>query len=211
MCLFLCPLCKSASTEFCKENVKSYFLCSHCKAIFIDENNLPDSTAEIKRYREHNNDVHDIRYQSFVSPIVNAVRAGFDPSDKGLDYGAGTGPVISKLLDESNYQVKQYDPFFHHYPHLLEDKYDYIICCEVIEHFHHPAKEFTLLRKLLTDEGKLFCMTNIYDSSIDFKSWYYKNDPTHVFFYHSETLHYIARHFGFSDINIDNNLIILSS
>jgi len=97
----------------------------------------------------HNNDVNDSGYHKFVSPIVNAVLNDFLPEHKGLDFGAGTGPVISKLLTDRNYQIKQYDPYFFNLPELLQKKYDYIVCCEVIEHFYDPDKEFQLLKSLL--------------------------------------------------------------
>ena len=66
----------------------------------------------------------------------------FTSKHTGLDFGAGTGPVISKVLKDNEYKIKQFDPFFHNYPELLKEKYDYIVCCEVMEHFYDPAKEF---------------------------------------------------------------------
>jgi SAM-dependent methyltransferase len=207
----LCPLCKSSSEVFFEDKTKLYFICSNCKAVFLDKKSLPDFEMEAARYKEHNNDVNDIRYQKFVSPIVNEITSCFTTESIGLDFGAGTGPVISKLLSEMNYNVKLYDPFFHNFPELLKRKYDYIACCEVIEHFHNPDKEFKLLKELLNENGKLYCMTSIYNESIDFKNWYYKNDPTHVFIYQQDTLSYICKTYGFSDVKFINNLIVFSN
>ena len=131
----------------------------------------------------------------------------FEPIHKGLDFGAGTGPVISKILQDNNFEIAQYDPFFHNHPELLKKRYDYIACCEVIEHFYNPRKEFQLLRNLLQPNGKLYCMTDIYDQTIDFEKWYYKNDPTHVFIYHKKTVEWIKDKFGFSDVTINDRLI----
>ena len=89
----------------------------------------------------------------------------------------------------------------------MDEKYDYIACCEVIEHFYDPKKEFALLKKLLLKRGRLYCMTEIYDQNIDFGSWYYKNDPTHVFIYHKRTIDWINTEFSFSDVNINGRLI----
>ena len=200
----LCPLCGSPSEEFFQEK---FFICSNCTGIFLPKHLLLDSISERKRYETHNNDVNDIRYQTFVSPITKAILNEFSTEQIGLDFGAGTGPVISKILADNNYNIKQYDPFFHNFPALLNTKYDYIACCEVIEHFYDPLKEFKLLKNLLKNNGALFCMTAIYDNSIDFTKWFYKDDPTHVFIYQKETLEWIQNNVGFSRIIIENKLI----
>lgn len=208
---YLCPLCKNNSNEFFKDKLREFLNCSVCNAIFVPNQYLPDKALEISRYKEHNNDVNNSGYQKFVKPIVDEISASFKPFHNGLDFGAGTGPVISKLLEEKNYRIKLYDPFFHNFPDLLNETYDYIACCEVIEHFHKPAKEFQLLKNILAKNGKLYCMTSIYNRNIDFKNWYYKNDQTHVFFYQQETLDYILKRFAFSGLEVRNNLIIFSN
>lgn len=159
------------------------------------------------RYNKHNNDTADEGYQKFVSPITSAIMRDFTQNHKGLDFGAGNGPVISKILKDNNYLIKQYDPFFQNYSNLLEVQYDYIAACEVIEHFHDPKKEFSLLKNLLLQNGKLYCMTYIYDESINFHNWDYKNDPTHVFIYHNKTIRWIKDAFKFSNVKIEGRLI----
>ncbi len=163
--------------------------------------------AEKNRYLEHNNNPADSGYRQFVSPIVDKVKSCFNPGHKGLDFGAGTGQVVAKMLQENGYSVAIYDPFFCDCPERLALKYDYVICCEVIEHFCFPGKEFLLLKKLLNPGGMVLCMTDLYSEKIDFPKWYYKNDPTHVFFYHRATLQWIKKHYGFPGIEINGRLI----
>lgn len=115
------------------------------------------------------------------------------------------------MLNDNSYNISSYDPFFHNHPELLEESYDYIACCEVIEHFYNPSREFYLLKKLLKKDAKLYLMTELYDDSIDFDSWYYKNDPTHVFFYHRDTFKWIMKEFNFSDVTINHRLITISN
>ncbi|MFO7756561.1 MAG: class I SAM-dependent methyltransferase [Bacteroidales bacterium] len=206
----LCPLCNGLSGTFCTIKKKVYYQCTDCRGIFLERHHLPGEDEEITRYKEHNNDVNDPGYRKFTSPVVRTVLRDFLPEHRGLDFGAGTGPVISKMLEEKNYRITQYDPFFCDNPGLLQDRYDYIISCEVIEHFHRPAKEFDLLRSLLRHKGKLYCMTDIYREDIDFRKWYYKDDPTHVFFYMEETLVFIKESFGFSELEVHDRLIIFS-
>jgi SAM-dependent methyltransferase len=130
-------------------------------------------------------------------------------NDSGLDYGAGTGPVITKMLREKGYQIETYDPFFNPRKEALKKTYDYIVCCEVIEHFHNPVEEFEGLKNILKNGGTLYCMTQLYDSSIHFKTWNYKDDETHVIIYHRKGMEYIQKRFGFSSLEINNRLILL--
>ncbi len=205
----LCPLCFQHGNYFYKDRFRTYYLCSNCAGIYIDKENLPDAVSEKARYDTHNNDVNDIRYQAFVQPIVQAVVRHFTLKSKGLDYGSGSGPVTSKLLGDQSFQIEQYDPFYAPFPELLEQTYDYIISCEVIEHFHAPGKEFRSLCGMLEPGGELILMTQLYRPDIDFRNWYYKNDPTHVFYYQEESFDFIRTEMGFSGLTIDKNLIIL--
>lgn len=202
-----CPLCNSAGTVFYQFKKRLYHQCNNCYGIFVDKNLILSSAAERLRYGEHNNDIEDDGYQNFVYPITSAILRDFTKNHKGLDFGAGTGPVISKILIDNDFLIRQYDPFFHNHHNLLEEKYDYIAACEVIEHFHDPKKEFSLLKKLLLQNGKLYCMTNIYNESIDFHNWDYKNDQTHVFIYHNKTVHWIKEECGFSNVTIEGRLV----
>ena len=52
-------------------------------------------------------------------------------------------------------------------------------------------------------------MTGIYRQNIDFSKWWYKNDLTHVFIYKEETFEWIKEEFGFKNLKIKENLIIL--
>lgn len=206
-----CPLCNSTTTLFSEFKKRFYYQCDSCQAILLHPDQYMSFENEEKHYQFHNNDVEDQGYLNFVSPITSGILKHFDKNKMGLDFGAGTGSAITKVLRDNGFQIEQYDPYFHNYPELLENQYDYIACCEVIEHFHHPAKEFGLLKKLLKPNGKLFCMTHLYDNSIDFEKWYYKNDHTHVFMYQKETIQYIADTFGFTNYSIENRLIVFSN
>ncbi len=184
-----------------------YYRCSCCCSILLDPKMYLSKEDEKKRYEEHNNDVEDPKYQKFVAPIVDQVKQKFVQGCTGLDFGAGTGPVIAKLLREKGFRVELYDPYFWDNSGALNLRYDFIACCEVIEHFHFPGKEFKLLRSLLKPNGSLYCMTEVYNDEIDFGQWYYKNDPTHVFFYHLSALAWIRSHFGFSALKVEGRLI----
>ena len=202
-----CPLCHR-STSNQRQLSPQFYNCDTCGTIFRHSNHYLTSEKEKERYLSHNNNVDDIDYQSFVTPIVNEVCRSFDSNSKGLDFGAGSGPVISKLLTDKGYRMSLWDPFFHFDESVLNDRYDFIVCCETMEHFHNPFKEFELMRNLLKSGGKLCCMSEILPKDISFDNWYYKNDPTHIVFYSEENLKWIKENIGFSEVRIDGRLIV---
>ena len=206
-----CPLCNDIGSVFYTGPRGLYYNCRPCGSIFLSKDLYLSEEQEKNRYLEHKNDVDDPGYQQFVSPIVDYVIENFNPDmHNGLDFGSGTGPVARELLCKKGFQINKYDPFFYPDRKCLADKYDFILSCEVIEHFHRPYEEFLLLFDMLENKGRLICMTSIYDKSIDFGKWYYKNDPTHVFIYQKKTFGWIRDNIGFDSLEIDQNLIILS-
>ncbi len=205
-----CPLCTGESKLFFEDVKFVHYQCQTCRSVFLDPELRLNSEEEKQRYLNHNNDVNDIRYHQFVSPITNAILSDFSSDSTGLDYGAGTGSAISKILTDKGYTIKQYDPFFHNHPEVLQESYDYIACCEVMEHFFKPGLEFKRLHSILKPGGKLYCMTELYHDNIPFKDWYYKNDPTHVFLYHADAIAWIQSNLGFSEFKITGRMLTLS-
>ncbi len=186
----VCTLCNSALID---KKDSYYYDCNVCKAIVKDTQYYLNAEEEKVRYETHNNDVNDSGYQNFTSPITNYVLEHFLPEHKGLDFGSGTGPVISSMLTKKKYDIVQYDPFFAPNEEVLQHNYDYIVSCEVFEHFYHPKQEIDRLTALLNTNGALLIMTLLYNDQMDFDTWFYRKDPTHVFIYRKETIEYIAR------------------
>lgn len=203
-----CSLCEGDTEKFKYCRKREYIKCKNCQSVMLDSDYYISLEKEKERYKKHNNDVNDKKYQAFVSPIVDSILNDYDKNHRGLDFGAGTGPVITKLLRDKGYGIQIYDPFFANDKKKLEEKYDYIVCCEVVEHFHNPKKEFKKLKYMLKQGGSLYIMTSIYKDGIDFESWNYKNDSTHVFFYHKKALEYIKKVYGFSEMIIKKDMII---
>jgi len=184
-----CTLCGSALIN---KKDAYYYDCDICKAIVKDEKYYLTADDEKARYETHNNDVNDIRYQNFALPITNYVIDKFLPEHKGLDFGSGTGPVISSMLMKKGSDIVQYGPYFPPSQTILNNTYDYIVSCDVFEHFYNPKMEIDSLTSLLKSNGMLLIMTMLYNDQIDFNIWHYRKDPTHVFIYRKETIEYIA-------------------
>lgn len=199
-----CPLCTACATPFFNA---SFFACPECGGIFRPSTDFLTPEAEYERYTLHKNNPSDLGYRRFSQPLVSAITNRFPAGSLGLDFGSGPHSAASQLLHESGYPTESYDPFFHNTPEVLQTTYPYVYCCEVIEHFQLPAREFATLFSLLATGSSLFCMTHIYSPAIDFGSWYYKNDPTHVFIYREKTIQWISQHYGFSNYSIADRVV----
>lgn len=200
-----CPLCQ---TILRSKKDDEYFICPTCGALVKDQKFYISLEEEKDRYEEHNNDVHDTGYQKFTAPVTQAILENYEPHHIGLDYGCGTGPVISKMLSDQGYQLKLYDPFFYPDKDYLNHAYDYIYSCEVFEHFFRPRQEIEKLLTLLKPGGLLIIMTHLYNPAINFANWYYRNDPTHVFIYTRKTIRFIAAGFPVVIEDLDDRRII---
>ena len=206
----ICPLCHSKGLKIHHSRNRDYYQCKQCTGVFVGKVAFLSANEEKKRYDNHSDDITQKGYQDFVSPCVLTVVNNFKTTDKGLDFGCGRSEVVAKLLQQKGYDTVGYDPYYKPNTYLLNSKYNYITSCEVIEHFNTPAVEFQRLKSLLLPNGKLILQTSILTSKIDFESWYYKNDPTHVFFYTQQCFQYIQSFYGFTSLEIENNLAVLS-
>ncbi|AVR45911.1 methyltransferase [Christiangramia fulva] len=207
----LCSLCNAGTRKFEIFQKREFLQCTNCKAILLHFKNYLSPETEKARYKLHENDVEDEGYIRFVQPLVERIIQDFPNTSRGLDFGCGTGPVATTELKKQGFEISLYDPYFMPDPQVLKSKYDFIFCSEVMEHFHKPASEFALLKSLLKDQGKIYCKTSLWNENIDFETWYYKNDPTHVIFYHSESLHWIKEKFRFRKLEILPNLIVFEN
>ncbi|MBX3042324.1 MAG: class I SAM-dependent methyltransferase [Candidatus Kapabacteria bacterium] len=202
----ICPLCKDRLSNLIDE---FYYQCILCDSFVKESKYYLNQEEEVAYYKLHNNDVNDFGYRNFTSPVTNTVLEKFNSTHLGLDYGCGTGPVISKMLGDAGYKVILYDPFFFSNDDYLNHKYDYIFSCEVFEHFHQPAYEIEKLLNLLKPDGYLIIMTLLFDMSSDFKTWFYRNDPTHVFIYTKKTIHFIAKKYNLRIDKLEDRIIVL--
>lgn len=206
----LCPLCKSPSGKFFKNEINHFHLCPECGAIFRDRRQLMNESEEKNRYLHHISSMEDTGYYNFVRPIIKKVKQELDKGSVGLDYGCGHTPVLSEHLKKNGYEMSVFDPIFHKDPKIFNRLYDFIVCCEVMEHFYHPMEEFQKLSNLLPSSGKLICKTHLFEPELNFDSWYYKNDPSHVMIYQQSTLHWIRKNCRFRHVKIDQRLITFS-
>jgi len=194
-----CRVCLSGQAIFFDTvEQRDYWRCPHCSATFLESTQLPDRHTEHSRYLLHENDPQDLRYRNFLSKLAEPLLEKLQSGMEGLDFGCGPGPALGLMLTEMGHPVHFYDPFFRPDVSVLNRTYDFIVCSEVVEHFHRPAHEFARLDAMLNPEGWLGIMTSFQIDDLQFANWYYRRDPTHVAFYREETFRYIAWQFGWN-------------
>jgi cyclopropane fatty-acyl-phospholipid synthase-like methyltransferase len=128
-----------------------------------------------------------------VKLILNSV----PPGSVVLDFGCGRAPVLKHLLEPLGYKVENYDPFFHPDVSVLKQKFDFIASVEVFEHLYSPGAEIARLRRMLKPKGHLAAMTCLVVETVDFASWWYRKDPTHVVFFSKKSFEWISDQHSF--------------
>jgi len=192
-----CVLCGSDKTQpyYSNEN-SSYFQCLVCELVFTPKRFHLNNADEKSRYDLHQNNPDDVGYRQFLSTVFDPVEKHLTPNAKGLDFGCGPGPTLSVMFEEQGYKVDLFDKFYANDRSIFNNTYDFITATEVAEHLNNPGDELTKLFNMLSAGGVLAIMTKILDDQIEFKSWYYKNDPTHICFFSQNTMHHLAKTWG---------------
>ncbi len=188
-----CPLCKTTnSSKFYKEKFREYLRCLSCDFVFVPKMYHLSDAEEKSRYDTHNNDPNDHRYRHFLSQLLVPLLERIQQKSNGLDFGSGPGPTLSLMLEECGHSVDLYDKFYANDISVFEKKYDFITATEVVEHLSEPMEEISRLSGILNNQGYLAVMTQILTSQIEFSSWYYKNDPSHIGFFTKKSLNFLA-------------------
>jgi SAM-dependent methyltransferase len=205
-----CGLCDSEALELVAPEGDSryYYHCRRCDLISTDQMFFPDETREKACYLNHRNDLSDSGYVNFLNRVIEPAVTFFGKDMIGLDYGCGPNPVLSGLLEQKEYKSDFYDPFF--FPDgITKDSYDFIFSTECFEHFHHPKQEIEKISSLLLPGGYLCMMTERWNCLEDFMTWYYKNDPTHVCFFHTRSFDYLMNQYGMKCIYNDECRVMI--
>lgn len=199
-----CPLCNSTSDCTIKgADGRKYCRCMECKLIFVPESDHLSLADERARYETHQNSIENAGYVEFLNRLLEPVSDYLEPGMRGLDYGCGPGPTLSKLARERGFVCDDYDPLFMNA--VLEKEYDFILSTECFEHFRKPELEISRILNILAPRGILGIMTEVWQDTESFSNWYYTRDPTHVCFYHLETILHMcdafAMHVLWSDLS----------
>ena len=201
--IILCRLCTTSVLPFCSYQGREYHRCTECGLIQLKQAQCPSPKQELEEYQLHRNDPFDKGYRKFLSKVTNPMLEWLSHSSSNattiLDFGSGPGPTIAVVLAEQGWPVTNYDPFFAPKQDVLLERYDLISCTEVVEHFHDPKTSWEILLSLRKPQGHLVVMTqpsDRYYSESTFREWRYIREKSHIAFYHSQTMVWIANTYG---------------
>lgn len=209
MNILRCPLCKGDDVEpYHQDNKREYLLCNTCHLVFVSPLFWLNAEQEKAEYDLHQNDVNDQGYRKFLSRIVDPMHH-IVGKGKGLDFGCGPGPALSKMFEELGYDMDIYDPFYFADNAVFNKKYDFITATEVIEHVSEPAVFIPLLLKMIKAGGWIGLMTKLVFDKEAFAKWHYKNDQTHICFFSKKTFEYISEIYCLELTFIGDDVILL--
>ena len=210
-----CPLCLSDRARLLhmsndRHGPREFYECPVCDLAFVPPSFHLPPDAEMQRYLMHDNDPDDAGYRAFLSRLWSVLRPTLPEGASGLDYGCGPGPALAQMMREDGFRVKIYDLYFFPDPEPLTRSYDFITCTETVEHLRNPSEVFTLFHSILKPRGKLGIMTGILDDRSEFADWYYQRDPTHIAFYTTRTMRWIADRMGWQAEFPAPNIVIFA-
>ncbi len=211
--LKFCPLCHTNDSsqaslhEYYKDCKRTYVQCDCCDLVSVPDEFLLSSKEEKSIYDLHENNSDDEGYRKFLARAFTPLKEKVSSDAIGLDFGCGPGPSISKMAEEANIKIEDYDLYYFNYPELLKQKYNFVILTEVIEHIADAASLLQQLDSLLKSKAILVIMTKRVIDKQKFENWHYKNDLTHIRFYSLKTFEWIANKLNWRLEIIDKDVV----
>jgi SAM-dependent methyltransferase len=200
-----CRICNSPATLFFQE-ARTFYKCPECRLIFSED--FPGKVEEERHYKTQWESTDPGFWSGQVDVLVQLINNYLTPKHL-LDFGSGSGAMTQEFL-KRGYDITALEPMIHGY---LKDqsypvRFDVVIAVEVLEHLPNPWNEIREIEKVLAPGGIVIFSTLLTNAFIDrpdavdhFKSWWYKDDPTHISFFCNHVLSKMAD-IGNYDIDI---------
>lgn len=203
-----CPLCCGLVEFYFADKKRHYCRCLNCRLVFVPKQFHLGCDEEKSVYDLHENNVFDPQYRQFLSRIFQPMKARLPTHGKGLDFGCGPGPALAEMFRESGFLMNLYDLYYFSDASVLDEQYDFVVSTEVIEHLSDPMVVLDRIWQILKPGGLLGLMTKRVKDKAAFINWHYKNDPTHICFFHEDSFRHLEKKWGASLEIISNDVVI---
>lgn len=210
-----CPLCLSSEIELfhVKDDVHlghcEYFKCVTCDLVFLNRDQCLDFCEQKTIYDSHENSPESVGYVAFLRRLYDPFKQLLPVKASGIDFGCGPGPTLSGLAIKDGFCCVDYDPIYFPNDHTLKiNSYDFVMSTETIEHFNALRETCDQVMGLIKRGGLLGLMTELRDSSQDFKNWHYHRDPTHVNFFSKQTMRWLGNHYNYDLLCCEARVVI---
>lgn len=205
-----CPLCHTNKVvDYYQDKRRPYLNCTICELVFVPPQFHLSAQLEKAEYDKHENHLDDQGYIHFLSRMITPMSERIKKNSSGIDIGSGEAPALAKQMEKLGHTMAVYDLYYHPERQVLNDRYDFVTCTEVIEHIAQPVPFLKQLLSLLKPKAYLGFMTKLVIDKERFANWHYKNDPTHICFYSQATFEYIAKQYQMNLEIIGSDVIIL--
>ena len=190
--MLCCCICQSSCQPYWQDRKRDYWRCKHCGCVQVPEQFRLSDSAEKAEYDKHENAPQDAGYLRFLNRAAQPLIDRLSAPAHGLDFGCGPGPALQVLLEGAGHKVELYDKYYRADEEVWLHSYDFITLTEVAEHLADPRSVLDLLWHHIRPGGWLLIMTKRVRDLEAFKTWHYKNDPTHITFFHWSTFEHLA-------------------
>jgi SAM-dependent methyltransferase len=188
-----CKLCRASTCVSVGRNKHREFLhCPSCGLVCVPPAFWLSVDDERARYGHHDNVPSNRGYVDFLGEVVDVVATLAPPGGRVLDFGSGENAVLTELLRGRGLVCTAYDPLYGIGHRVLDERYDVIVLCEVIEHLHNLRAELARIGNGLAPSGKVVVRTRCYPSLEALPTWWYARDATHVNLFSRKALAYAA-------------------
>ncbi len=203
-----CVVCGSSCQFFWGDKRRDYWRCLQCQCIHVPRPFHLSETEEKQEYDKHENNLEDEGYLNFLRRAAKPLLERLPPASEGLDFGCGPGPALKKLLEQGSHRVTLFDKFYYPDNRVLSLKYHFITLTEVVEHLANPVAILDVLWQQLLTGGWLLLMTKRVSNPEAFQSWHYKNDPTHITFFHQATMEHLAARWNTTVTVVSSDVVL---
>ncbi|MBV0932857.1 class I SAM-dependent methyltransferase [Marinobacterium weihaiense] len=204
----ICPLCSATGLYPIQCKDRLYHRCEACGLVHLEPEQRLSETDEKAVYDDHENAIHDPSYRRFLSRAFDEVLKCKPAPARGLDFGCGPGPALVAMAREAGYAMAQYDKYFHPDEAALAGEYDFITSTEVVEHLADPLPILDRLWSLLAPGGLLVLQTKRVLDDERFRSWHYRNDPTHITFFAEASFNWLGERWGCMPAYPHNDVVV---
>ncbi len=194
-----CRVC-AAPADLFFEDWRAYYKCPVCYLVFTGE--TAGREEQDRHYRAQDKD--DPAFWRRVAETYVELASQFAAPGRILDFGSGEGR-LSEALRDMGYEVESFEPRIHGAFGAREDtgRFGVVVANQVLEHLSEPCADIAMLCGVLEEGGMIFLTSSFTDAFIhsrdaveQFRSWWFKDDATHISFFCYWTLKWIAERLG---------------
>ncbi len=201
-----CRICHFDTTFLFEKLIRKkyqgrYFLCKNCGSLQLKDPVWLEETYSEKATFSDLDPGRTIRIE-LVAKEIKLLKKQLHIKRKLsiLDYGAGEGILKKISLDN----VTNFDPYFNYssLEEIKKNKYDLIVCIEVLEHLENVSEFFNLIKDLADKDTMILCSTELINKDkIDPSWWYFTPDiGAHITFWSEKSFEHMKNILDYQNI-----------